>query len=103
VEVTGNTLENNHNGVVVVGYDLDAKGLRPDNTVITGNTIINSGNTGIVTNGSTSVFSTATINLNDYRYSDTGGSYWVWELGSEYSWDRWRGFGNDLNGSFSKP
>lgn len=102
-EVTNNTLINNHNGVVVVGYGLDDQGLRPDNTVIVGNTIIDSGNTGIVTNGSTSVFSTATIDSNEYHYTDTGGSYWVWNLGNEYTWDRWLGFGNDQNGTLSTP
>ena len=102
VSVTNNTISGNHNGVVVVGYFLDDEGLTANNTRITGNTFINTGFTGIVTNGSTSVFTTATINQNDYRVSDTGADHWVWSAGSPYNWDEWQGFGNDDEGSLAK-
>ncbi len=100
VTVTGNTMVDNQNAVVVIGYDLT---IDPDGAVITGNTIINSGNTGIVTNGDSSVFDSATIDDNDYRYNDTGARHWVWTNGGEVTWDSWRGFSNDPNGSLSNP
>ncbi len=101
--VTNNVLDGNHNAVVVIGYGLDAKGLKADNTTVTGNTIINSGNTGLVTNGSGTVFTTSTFDDNDYRYSNTSGLYWVWDVGGKISWDTWRGIPNDLTGSLSTP
>jgi len=101
VTVTGNTMTGNQNAVVVIGYNL---AVDPDGTVITGNTIINSGNTGIVTNSDDSVFNSATIDDNDYRYNDTSGSYWVWNHGPVYDWTKWTGeFNNDPRGSLTTP
>jgi parallel beta-helix repeat protein len=97
--VTNNTINGNHNAVVVIGYNLP---IDPDGTVITGNTITNSGNTGIVTNSSDrSVFDTATIDGNEYLYNNTAGSYWVWNHGPLYDWAKWQEFGNDSNGSLA--
>lgn len=101
--VSNNTITGNHNAVVVIGYGLDAKGLTANGSTISGNTITNSGNTGIVTNGSTSVFSTADVDDNVYLYNDTGGRHWVWNSGSELSWDSWRSEGNDPSGSLTTP
>jgi parallel beta-helix repeat protein len=96
--VTDNVISNNHEGVVVVAYSLTGS-YEPNNTTITGNTIANSGNTGIVTNGDSSVFDTATIDGNDYRYTDATARHWVWNAGGEVSWDTWRSYGNDKTGS----
>jgi hypothetical protein len=97
--VTNNTITDNHNAVVVIGYTVNV-----DRAVITGNTITNSGNTGVVADDSSpNATSTATINSNSYVYNDTSGTYWVWNTGSTYTWDAWRGFGNDTNGSLTKP
>lgn len=107
--VTNNVLAGNFNGIVTIGYNLDsARGahgsLMPVGTTIADNTITESGNTGIVTNGSDSVFSTATIDRNDYRYNDTKGTHWVWSTGAEKPWDIWRqDFGNDPNGTLGRP
>ncbi|MCP3996000.1 MAG: hypothetical protein GY722_13200, partial [bacterium] len=100
--VTNNTMTENQNAVVVIGFDLATDA---DNTVITGNTITNSGNTGIVTNGDGSEVSTATVDDNDYRYSDISAQHWVWFNGSPQAltWDGWRGAGNDLKGSLNTP
>ncbi len=93
----------NFEGIVVIGYNLDAAGYRPDNTTITHNIITNSGNTGIVTNGSDSVFSSSTIDYNTYIYDDTSGQYWVWYTGATRTWDTWRGYKNDTNGTLTGP
>jgi parallel beta-helix repeat protein len=98
--VTNNTMTDNRNAVVVIGFGLSVDA---DNATITGNTIVNSGNTGIVTNGDDSVFDTSTIDDNDYRYSDTSGRHWVWSTGGDLTWDGWRGAGNDPNGSLATP
>jgi len=98
--VTNNTITNNRNGVVVIGYSLSVD---PDNATITGNTITNSGNTGIVTNGDSSVFTTATVDYNDYRYDDTSARHWVWTNGGDLTWDGWRGAGNDSKGTLATP
>ena len=97
--VTNNVITDNHNGVVVIGYTVNV-----DRAEITGNTITNSGNTGVVANSaSPNAIDTAHIDGNDYRYTDTGGSYWVWNAGAEYDWTAWHGYGNDLKGSLSRP
>ncbi|MDJ0955164.1 MAG: right-handed parallel beta-helix repeat-containing protein, partial [Acidimicrobiia bacterium] len=98
--VTNNTITGNRNGIVVIGYDLSVDA---DNATITGNTITNSGNTGIVTNGDSSVFSTSTIDDNDYLYDNTDGRHWVWSSGGDLTWNGWRGAGNDESGSLTTP
>ncbi len=98
--VTNNAITGNRNGVVVIGYGLSVDA---DNATITGNTITNSGNTGIVTDGDNSVFTTATIDDNDYLYDDTGGRHWVWTTGGDLTWNGWRGAGNDPSGSLNTP
>jgi parallel beta-helix repeat protein len=106
--VTDNVIEGNHNAVVVVGFYLDtAEGrygaLTPINTTVTGNTIIDSGNTGLVTNGTDLVFTTAIFDYNDYRFTDPGGLYWVWSTGAPRGFDGWRADGNDAHGSVATP
>ncbi len=103
VTVDNNTITGNHNAVVVIGYDLDSKGLTANNTTITNNTITSSGNTGIVTNGSSSVFTSSTIDYNDYLYADTGGRHWVWDAGGDMLWGTWNSEGNDTKGSLATP
>ena len=106
--VTNNTLHGNFNGIVTIGYGLDSASglhgaLRPVGTTVTGNTIFESGNTGLVTDVASNVFSTATFDRNDYRYSNVGGSHWVWSTGAEKPWNIWREFGNDPNGTLAQP
>ena len=107
--VTNNYLEGNFNGVVAIGYGLDSASglyglLRPVDTTVTENTIVESGNTGLVTDVAADVFRTATFDRNDYRYSNTGGTHWVWSTGAEKPWQIWQGdFRNDLNGTLSQP
>jgi hypothetical protein len=72
-------------------------------SVVTDNTIIESGNTGLVTNGTQTVFSSATFDRNTYIYNDTKGLHWVWNGGGEAAWTTWRGYENDRNGSLTTP
>ncbi len=88
VTVTNNLVQGNFNGVVTIGYNLDSVSgahgpLTPLGITVTDNTIIESGNTGLVTNGTTDVFSSASFDRNDYRYQDTSGNHWVWSTGAE--------------------
>ncbi len=101
--VSNNTLTGNHNAIVVVGYGLTGA-YEANNTTIFGNTITNSGNTGIVTNGDSSVFDTAVIDENDYRYDNVGAMHWVWDTGGDRTWAQWQGsYNNDLKGSLGTP
>ncbi|MDJ0498105.1 MAG: right-handed parallel beta-helix repeat-containing protein [Acidimicrobiia bacterium] len=102
--ITGNLFDHNFNAVAVIGSGLDsATGqhgpLQAVGTVMTDNTIIESGYTGIVTNGSDAVFTTATIDRNDYVYADTAGRYWLWQGWIDFA--DWQSNGLDVNGSLS--
>jgi len=103
--VTNNYLSDNWNGIVVIGYHLDDNvglygPLTAVNAIVTDNEIIDSGNTGLVTNGTTTVFSTATFDRNDYQYADTAARHWVWNAGGGADWDTWRNnYRQDLNGT----
>ncbi len=98
--VTNNVMSGNHNAVVIIGYGLTGT-LTPQGTVVTGNTITNSGNTGLVTDGTISVFDSATFDYNTYQYTDTAISHWVWDQGGTTNWDGWHTRSNDLNGTLS--
>ncbi len=100
--VTNNVMNGNHNAVVVIGYGLTGA-LTPQGTIVTGNTITNSGNTGLVTNGEPTVFDSANFDYNTYQYSDTATSSWVWDQGGTTDWDGWRSRRNDPNGTLSTP
>lgn len=97
--VTNNIVTDNHNGIVVIGYTVNV-----DGAVITGNTITNSGHTGVVAgSASPNAIDSAVVESNQYRYTDTSGSYWVWTTGAECDWEAWQGYGNDRNGSLATP
>ena len=112
VQVTGpdatvrdNLIENNHNGVVVIGYNPGSGlhgSLAPVRTSVTGNTIIASGNTGLSVppEDDAGVLSTAVFDHNDYYHSDTAAKWWIWGVPLT-TWDNWQGYGLDLNGSLS--
>jgi hypothetical protein len=109
--VTDNYIEGNHNAIVVIGYDLHTKSgkygvLTPVGINVTGNAVVASGNTGLVTNlaNPEPVFGSAGFDFNDYRYQDTSGSFWVWNAGGTATFSTWQsGYGNDRNGSLGRP
>ena len=86
--MTNNCLEGNSNGVVAFGHGLDSASglyglLRPVDKTVTENTIVESDDTGLVTDVAADVLRTATFDRNDYRYSNTGGTHWVWSTGAK--------------------
>jgi hypothetical protein len=107
--VTNNYLDGNLNGIVVIGYHLHEQNgkygvLTAVNSTVTGNTVINSGINGLVTDDTAdTVFTTSNFDYNEYIYSNVTARHWVWNLGSEVVWDTWRGFKNDPNGSLTTP
>jgi hypothetical protein len=105
---TNNYLYGNFNGIVVIGYHLDENigaygALTAVGTTISGNTIVESGNSGLVTDGDRGVFEDATIDNNTYQYGDTSARHWVWNTGGDATWSMWHDFGNDRNGTLTTP
>ncbi len=95
VEVYGNTLEDNYNGVAMTRQNRGSGShgewtLRNNN--VHNNTIINSGNTGAATDVGNNDIYYANIQFEGNTY--VGASGWFWFNG-EVSWSEWNGYGHD--------
>ncbi len=103
IEVYGNLVEGNYNGITATQqprYDTPADHgpYLLSNINVHDNTIIDSGQTGIATDtGDGSVFSAGHRFDNNSYIGNVG---WSWN-GSSVSWDGWRSYGHDANGSFT--
>ena len=104
VEVTGNVLTNNHNGITFLN-SVPRTGLHGWTAIRNGNvhdnTVIESGLSGAIANGDPEVLSTTIFERNVYRYTVTTGSWWFWD--GMRTWAGWQSFGNDLLGAIETP
>ncbi len=95
VEIYGNTLEDNHNGIAMTrqnrGYGEYGEWTLEDNFVHD-NTVINSGNTGAAADYGGDTIYYSNIRFEDNTY--TGSSGWFW-FGREVSWSEWNSYGHD--------
>lgn len=103
IDVYGNLVEGNYNGITATQqprYDTPADHgpYLVSNINVHDNTIVNSGQTGIATDtGDGSVFSAGHRFENNSYVGNVG---WSWN-GSNISWDGWRSYGHDANGSYT--
>ncbi len=94
IEIYGNTLKNNRNGIVGAP---DSRGTVADMSVYN-NTVINSGKSGVDKGGSPVSPVWSSISYRDNCYEGT--NVFVWKTGS-LSWSSWRSAGQDTNGSYN--
>ncbi len=101
VEVYGNVVQDNYNGITMVQQDRGSGAYGPrivENNNVHDNTIIDSGLSGAAEDvGNDGIFfRNNRFQGNDYR----GSSGWEWD-GGEVSWDEWRSYGHDTGGSYA--
>ncbi len=102
--ITGNTLDGNHNGIGIIGYGLDGQtgrygSLKASGALVSNNTITNSGQTGVVTDGAN--IATGVFTDNRYFYPNVS-SYWFRDgTGGGRTWSQWQTSGQDPNGTFT--
>lgn len=101
VEVYGNEVVGNYNGITMVQQDRGSGAYGPyivRNNTVYDNRIVNSGISGVAQDIGTSAIFNAnnTFIRNDY----VGSSRWEWQ-NRRVSWDDWRGYGLDVDGSYS--
>lgn len=107
VEIYGNTVENNYNGIAVIGRDRSASNTTYGPYVNRNNKIYN--NTITMTNGYTGSLGTNTewntIKFYNNTYKLKGGSgYFRFNnipQSSIYNWDQWRNLGQDTGSSYT--
>ena len=96
VEIYGNLLEDNYNGIAMTRQDRGSGdyGLHTlANNYVHGNTVINSGMTGIARDyGGNDVYTSNNNRFEGNSYSGTSSWYW---MGSEVSWSEWNAYGHD--------
>jgi len=102
VEVYGNELVDNYNGITMTQQDRGSGAYGPyivRNNSVYDNRIVNSGISGVAQDiGTSAIFNdNNTFTGNDY----IGSSRWEWE-NRRVSWDEWRGYGLDVDGSYSE-
>ena len=101
VEVYGNIVENNYNGIMLIQTDRGSQ-YNLNNISVHDNVIINSGlNGGARSAGPSDIFDTSQFDGNEYRYDDTAAKWWRWD-DSRMAWDEWVAGGNDPSGVFKK-
>jgi parallel beta-helix repeat protein len=92
VDVYGNTLEDNYNGIAMTRQNRGGDHTLANNSVHN-NTVINSGMTGIAQDyGGDVVYTSANNHFEGNSYSGT--SSWFW-YNREISWSQWNNYGND--------
>ena len=101
VEVYGNLVEDNFNGITMAQQDRGSGSLGPwivRNNYVHDNTIRNSGVSGVAQDiGTSAVFNSGNRFDRNTYIGDVG---WEYDDG-RVGWDTWRSFGNDGSGSFS--
>jgi parallel beta-helix repeat protein len=102
VEITGNVLVDNFNGITLIQQDrgsgsLGAYLLR--DVSVEDNTVVRSGRTGAAQDvGDPSVFATRNLTFQNNDYQDVAGFSWA---DRSLAWRQWRDHGMDLTGSLS--
>jgi parallel beta helix pectate lyase-like protein/polysaccharide lyase-like protein/S-layer family protein len=102
--ISGNTIEGNHNGIGIIGYGLDGQNgrygpLKASGALVSNNTVTNSGQTGVVTDGAN--IATGVFTDNDYSYPDDTSDWFRDGAGGPRTWAEWRTNGQDPNGTFT--
>jgi parallel beta-helix repeat protein len=111
-EVSGNTVENNRDGISIWHQDRrnnDGSGDRcvwwlGDVTVHNNTVTMTQGHTGLMRCCGVpddSIFNSGTVRFTDNIYYFGPGSNFFYWLNGERTPDEWRGFGNDVNGTFN--
>ena len=105
VEVYGNTVEDNYNGITAshTSRGSGSQGVyEVRNLWVHDNTIRSlRGFTGVVQNvGSTAVFSSLNNRFDRNKYTLAAGTYFEWMNGGR-TWGAWRGYGQDVNGTLT--
>ena len=105
VEVYGNTVDGNYNGITLVQQDREDTYGEQDHgpyiihdTYIHDNTIINSGLTGAASDTGDNSIYTDNNRFEDNHYQ--GDVAWHWDS-HRIGWDSWQSVGNDTGGSYS--
>lgn len=103
VQIYGNTLQDNNNGIVLIENER-GEGERGPYTVanvnVYGNVVINSGtNGGVRGAGPDTLFETSRFDRNQYRYDNPNGKWWAWDGSENLRWDSWVSAGNDEAGT----
>ena len=103
VEIYGNTLVDNYNGITLIQQDRGSGSLGPyllQDVTVQDNKVVRSGLTGAVQDiGDPSIFSNRNLTFRDNDYTDVAGFSWADD--ESLSWPQWRGYGMDLRGSNS--
>ena len=102
VEIYGNTLKDNYNGIALIQQDRGSGTLGPyllKNISAHDNTVVRSGRTGAVQDvGDLSIYSTRNITFQNNHYVGIAGFSWA---DRSLAWPQWRGYGMDLTGDNS--
>jgi parallel beta-helix repeat protein len=102
VEIYGNVLEDNFNGVTLIQQNRGSGALGPyllKNVSVHDNIVVRSGRTGAVQDvGDLSIYSTRNITFQNNHYMGIAGFSWA---DRSLDWTQWRGYGMDLTGSNS--
>ena len=100
VEIYGNTLVDNYNGITLIQQNRGSGALGPyllRNVTVHDNTVVRSGRTGAVQDvGDRSVFTTRNIRFRNNDYVTVAGFSWA---DRTLTWPQWRGYGMDLTGT----
>ena len=99
VEVYGNTVEGNFNGISLIQQNRGSGNRGPwvvKNVNVYNNTV-SGGKSGAVQDmGDNSIFSTNSFRGNTYR----GNVGWAWSNNNQLGWSGWQATGNDTNGTY---
>jgi parallel beta-helix repeat protein len=109
VEITGNVVDNNFNGITLRQDDRGSGSLGPylvENTLVQGNRVtMHRGTTGLAATTSDKSAMLERNNRfvdNDYTVVGSDTTNFAW-LGSELTWAQWRQNGQDTNGTYTTP
>ena len=102
VEIYGNVLVDNFNGITLIQQDRGSGSLGPyllRDVSVEDNTVVRSGRTGAAQDvGDESIFTTRNLIFENNDYEDVHGFSWADET---LGWRGWRGYGMDTTGSIN--
>jgi parallel beta-helix repeat protein len=97
VEIYGNRLEGNYNGISLVEQDRE-NGHVVAGVHVSNNTLVDTGLSGAVTDtGDDSIFYADNWFQSNAYHGNVG---WAWDGSTSIGWDAWRSTGNDTNGTY---
>ena len=100
VEIYGNVLDGNYNGITLIQQDRGSGALGPyllRDVSVHDNTVVGSGRTGAAQDvGDESIFTTRDITFQNNDYASVVGFSWA---DRSLAWSQWRGYGMDLTGT----